>query len=317
MNKDFRYDYADFLPKVSRETLEKCRNIKPEEMEYTNENGYTVKIVKDPTIMFCLDLFNRIRESDIYDKKFTFISTNHEQIEYPAIAEMINRFHVNCRNVNAFAMDEWADQDGNVAPHTYGPSLGRTFMEFFYYNIDPELRPPVEQWHTLNNENVDHYSDLIDECGDGGADILYSATGWPGHVAFIDPGTKEFHADSMEEFLTLGSRIVTESPLTIAENSLFGSVGGAGDAWIIPPKAATIGPRDVHHARETFERHCIDYGSNGSWQKMISRIQLYGPVSMECPASIMRLGKGICYVSESIAAPFRAWDSTDDGRTIY
>ena len=97
----------------------------------------------------------------------------------------------------------------------------------------------------------------------------------------------------------------------------FGSVGGAGDAWIIPPKAATIGPRDVHHARETFERHCIDYGSNGSWQKMISRIQLYGPVSMECPASIMRLGKGTCYVSESIAAPFRAWDATDDGRTIY
>lgn len=317
MNRDFKYDYAPFLPKYSQETLEHCRNIRPEEMEYTNENGYSVQVVEDPTILFCMDLFHRIWESDVYDRKFTFISTNHEQTEYPAIARMINRFRVNCRNVHAFAMDEWADQDGNVAPHTYGPSLGRTFMEFFYYNIDPELRPDISQWHTLNNDNVDHYSDMIDECGDGGADILYSATGWPGHVAFIDPGTKEFHADSLEEFLTLGSRIVTESPLTIAENSLFGSVGGAGDCWIIPPKAATIGPRDVHHARETFERHCIDYGQNGSWQKMISRIELYGPVSMECPASIMRLGKGVCYVSKSMAAPFRAWDSTDDGKTVY
>ena len=75
-------------------------------MEYTNENGYSVKIVKDPTILFCMDLFNRIRDSDLYDRKFTFISTNHEQVEYPAIAYMINKYRVNCRNVHAFAMDE-------------------------------------------------------------------------------------------------------------------------------------------------------------------------------------------------------------------
>jgi len=317
MSQDFRFQPAPWLPSRDAGVLRRCREIRRGEMEYTNENGYSVQIVNDPTLMFVMDLFHRIWLSDVMDKKFTFISTNHERAEYPALAKMINRFRVNCRNVHAFAMDEWADEDGNVAPHTYGPSLGRTFMEFFYYGIDEELRPPESQWHTLNNDNVAIYSDLIDECGGGGADILYSATGWPGHVAFIDPQTEEFRADSLEEFLTLGSRIVTEHPLTLAENCLFSSLGGAGDVWNVPPRAATIGPRDVRHARETFERHCIVNADGSSWQKMISRIQLYGPVSMDCPASIMRLGKGVCYVSEAVAAPFSEWRVDENGKTRF
>ena len=55
MNRDFKYGYASFLPKYPQDVLEKCRNIRPEEMEYTNENGYSVKIVKDPTILFCME----------------------------------------------------------------------------------------------------------------------------------------------------------------------------------------------------------------------------------------------------------------------
>ena len=36
-------------------------------------------------------------------------------------------------------------------------------------------------------------------------------------------------------------------------------------------------------------------------------LELYGPISMECPASIYRLKKGVCYVSEAIAKPFGSW----------
>ena len=32
------------------------------------------------------------------------------------VAEIINRFKIDCRNVYTFNMDEWADEDGNVAP---------------------------------------------------------------------------------------------------------------------------------------------------------------------------------------------------------
>jgi 6-phosphogluconolactonase/glucosamine-6-phosphate isomerase/deaminase len=256
-----------------------------------------------------MDIFHRIYLSDVEDKPFTMICPNQWPGAYSAVADMINKYNVNCRNVNAFAMDEYADQDGNVAPLTYGASLGMSFRKHFWSVIREDLRPPIEQWHVFTNEvmgdNV--YSGIIEDVGQGGADVIYSATGWPGHTAFIDPRTKEFHADSLEEFCKLGSRIVTETPLTICENSLFSPMGASGDTWAVPPKAATIGPRDVVNARERFEMHSFVNADGSSWQRMVSRIELYGPISMECPASLMRLGKGTCYVSEALARPFASW----------
>lgn len=223
---------------------------------------------------------------------------------------MLNRYNISARNVHAFAMDEWADENGNVAPLTYGAGLGYSFMNHFYYRIREDLRPPVDHWHTHNNENKGDnvYSDMIDEITGGGVDVICTATGWPGHTAFIDPRTKEFAADTLEEFCQLGSRIVTESPLTICENSLFGPMGSSGDVWAVPYKAATIGPRDIMHAKERFEVHSmLNNEAGATWQRMISRLELYGPISKECPASILRLGKGTCYVSEAIAKPFGSW----------
>ncbi len=309
--KEFEFKPASWLPSQDVEMLERVRNIKREDMEYTNENGYSVKVVIDPTSHFVMDMFHRLSESDRNDTPFTMVCPNQWNGQYSAIANMINKYRINLRNVNAFAMDEWADEDGNVAPLTYGAGLGYSFMNHFYMRIDPDLRPPVEQWHTINNENVDYYSDLIEEAGNGGADVVYSATGWPGHTAFIDPRTEEFKADSLEEFLKLGSRLVTETPLTICENSLFSPMGASGDVWAVPPKAATIGPRDIANARDHFEVHSFVYPGGESWQRMISRIQLYGPISMDCPASITRLFKGECYVSEAIARPFGSWKCGD------
>ena len=41
---------------------------------------------------------------------------------------------------------------------------------------------------------------------------------------------------------------------------------------------------------------------------MISRLQLYGPVCMEVPASIYQLTKGTIYVSEDMARPIEPMD---------
>ncbi|HHU52767.1 MAG TPA: hypothetical protein GXZ43_01630 [Clostridiaceae bacterium] len=309
MNKEFNFSPATWLPKFEPEVLDYVRNIKREDMEYTNENGYSVKVVMDPVLHLVMDMFHRIYLSDVEDKSFTMICPNSWAGSYSAIANMINKYNVNCRNVHAFAMDEWADEDGNVAPLTYGAGLGYSFRKHFYEQIREDLRPPVEQWHVFTNENKgdDVYSELIEEAGDGGADVVYSATGWPGHTAFIDPGTEAFKADSLEEYIKIGSRLVEQHPLTIAENSLFNSAGASGDVWGVPPKAVTIGPRDIVNARESVEVHSFVNPGGDSWQRMASRLQLYGPITMECPATILRLGKGTCYVSEAIARPFSAW----------
>ncbi len=309
--EEFRFKPASWLPhsELPLEELERVRNIKREDMEYTNENGYSVRVVMDPTLCLVQDMFYRILMSDINDTHLTMICPNQWPAAYSAVAEMLNKYNVSARNVDAFAMDEWADEDGNVAPLTYGAGLGYSFMNHFYGKIREDLRPGVEHWHVHTNENkgTGVYSRMIEDISGGGVDVIYSATGWPGHTAFIDPRCEEFKADSLEEFCKLDSRIVTETPLTICENSLFGPMGASGDVWAVPPKSATIGPKDVVSAKERFELHNFVNPDGSSWQRMISRLELYGPISMECPASIMRLGKGTCYVSEAIAKPFASW----------
>jgi len=308
---EFRFKPASWLPhsELPLEELERIRNIKREDMEYTNENGYSVRVVMDPTLCMVQDMFYRILMSDIHDTHFTMICPNQWPGAYSAVAEMINKYNVSCRNVDAFAMDEWADEDGNVAPLTYGAGLGYSFLNHFYGRIREDLRPSVDHWHVHTNENkgTGVYSRIIEDVSGGGVDVIYSATGWPGHTAFIDPRCEEFAADSLEEFCKLDSRIVTETPLTICENSLFGPMGASGDVWAVPPKSATIGPKDVVSAKDRFELHNFVNPDGSSWQRMVSRLELYGPISMECPASIMRLGKGTCYVSEAIAKPFASW----------
>ena len=200
---------------------------------------------------------------------------------------MLNKYNVSARNVDAFAMDEWADEDGNVAPLTYGAGLGYSFMNHFYGRIREDLRPSVDHWHVHTNENkgTGVYSRMIEDISGGGVDVIYSATGWPGHTAFIDPRCEEFQADSLEEFCKLESRIVTETPLTICENSLFGPMGASGDVWAVPPKSATIGPKDVVSAKDRFELHNFVNPDGSSWQRMISRLELYGPISIRVPAT--------------------------------
>ena len=317
---EFKFKPASFLPHANLplEELERVRNIKREDMEYINENGFSVRVVLNPTLCMVQDLFYRILMSDINDTRLTIICPNQWPDAYSAVAEMLNKFNVSARNVHAFAMDEWADEDGNVAPLTYGAGLGYSFRTHFYGRIREDLRPDVENWHVFTNENKGEgvYSSIIEEISGGGVDVVYSATGWPGHTAFIDPGCPEFKADSLEEFCRLGSRLVTEVPLTICENSLFSPMGASGDVWAVPPKAATIGPRDIVSAKERFELHNFVNPDGSSWQRMVSRLELYGPISMECPASIMRLGKGTCYVSEAIAKPFASWHCGIEDKNI-
>lgn len=302
----FDFNPPIWLPTQDKEVLERCRNIRREDMEITNENGYSIRVVPHPCSAITAQLFNVIWKSDVEDKKTVIIFPNSWRNVYVAAVELCNTFNVSGRNIHAFCMDEYADQDGNVAPISFRNSLGGSFMREFYLSFREDLRPPLKQMHYYTNENFEHYSDLIDETGDGGADLLISATGWIGHTAFIDPCTKKFAADTLEEFLELPSGFVDNHPLTIAQNS---GAYGSGDMYHTPRYSVSIGPRDVMHARDHLERHDLCYtGGYNSWERMISRLQLYGPVCKEVPASIFQLTKGTIYVSEDMARPIEPMD---------
>ena len=302
----FDFAPAAWLPTQDKAVLEYCRNIRREEMEITNENGYSVRVVPHPSSALACELFQWIYRSDVEDKKTVIVFPNSWRDIYTAVVRMCNRNNISGRNIHAFCMDEWADEEGHVPSISYAHSLGGHFMREFYLSFREDLRPPLKQMHYYTNENLEHYSDLIDEVGDGGADLIVSATGWIGHTAFVDPQTKKFAADSLEEFLQLGSGFVDNHRLTVVQNS---SDFMCGDIYHTPRYSASIGPRDVIHAREHLERHDLGFcGGYSAWERMISRLQIYGPVCKEVPASIFQLTKGTIYVSEDMARPIEPMD---------
>ncbi len=63
------------------------------------------------------------------------------------------------------------------------------------------------------------------------------------------------------------------------------------------------------HARNRFEMHALTtMGSMSTWQRMISRLVLYGPVTPQVPSSILQLVPTSVYVSEAIASEIECWE---------
>ncbi len=305
---EFQYDPSPYVPFRDKEVLERVREIGLEDFERCDNPNLDIKVVKefDVWFTFMMDVFFRIKEASERGEKLVMILPQPWPL-YEKVAGMINRCRIDCRNLYTFNMDEYADQDGNIAPESWPYGFTHALKKYFYNNLDPELRPPESQMIGLTNENIDDYGKILTDLG--GADICYMGPGWTGHVAFTEPDAPEV-PDDLEAFKQWGPGIVTLSPFTLAQNSLHGSFGAAGDIAAVPPKAATIGPAQVLEAKERISFYCIGvHGTATSWQKLIARLSMFGPVTPKVPDSIVQLKPTTCLVSENIAAKIDVdWD---------
>ena len=328
MNKIFEpatsFDFkpADYVPFKDRELCEKLRKISGTDLEYRDawhHPEFNIKVMMNPHPVLIATLFSRIKEASEAGRDFTMILGNPEPDTYIPLAQLINYFKVDCSKVHIFAMDEWADDQGNIAPETYKAGFAHSMLKYLVYQIDEKLRMPLSQVHYPTNKNIDSYSDMITQTGNGGADICSSSPGWTGHMAFIDPvpdffpkgfdGSAEPTKEQIDEWLNMKARIVTLHPLTVAQNSLHGVFGQSGYMQDVPPKAATIGPIDVKNSRERIEVHALmTNGTFSSWQRMTSRLVLHGPVTPLVPSSMLQTMKTQVLVSDELAAPFDCWE---------
>lgn len=298
---EFRYTPSQWVPFRDMEALARVRGIGRADIERHPNPDFRIKVVPDDFLewIWVADMFGRIQAAAREDRDVVLILPNPAP-SYRKLAYLINRFRVDCRRLHTFNMDEWADQDGNIAPESYPQGFLNATKRFLYTQIDQALRPPERQIVGPSNANIDCYSHMIVDAG--GADACYSGPGWTGHIAFIDPGAPEFAGD-MAQWKKLGARVVTLNPFTIAQNSLHGSFGRSGDMASVPPKAATIGPADVIAAKYRMEMHGITTaGTFVTWQRMISRLVLHGPVTPLVPASLLQTLPTDVYVTETVAA---------------
>jgi len=307
--KDFKFEPSRYVPFKDKKVLEKMRKITRRDFENHPNPKLDIKVMSDDEIVFSYitDIFFRIKDAMEAGKKLVMILPQPWPF-YARVAYMLNRSKVNCRKLYTFNMDEYADQDGNIAPESWEFGFTHALKKYFYSQLDPKLRPPEKQMLGLTNKNFKDYGKMISDLG--GADICYSGPGWTGHLAFVEPDAPEV-PKNLDDFLKMGPRIVTLSPFTLAQNSLHGSFGSSGDIAAVPPKAATIGPAQFLESKEVIGTYAISIrGTQSSWQKLIARLALFGPVTPLVPDSIIQLRKAKVWVSEKIAAPITVdWNS--------
>ena len=259
---------------------------------------FELKIVPDVHNYFAVDLMQRIRMSDVKNEKLVVILPSPENAVFISITEALNKFKISCRNVHIFFLYEYANEEGKVAPWQSPYSRSGHFMKYFYNRLDASLRMPMEQIHFWTEANIDTYSDEIAALG--GADVAYTALSWSGGIGAIDP--ESFPAESVDEFVAMGSRLVTPMAEMIAHDSLRGMFGCAGDIGNVPPRAVTVGPRDLMAAKDWIDvEYLTACGGSVAHQKFPLRLAMFGPISPKIPGSIMRLHKGICYLTDDVA----------------
>ena len=305
---EFEYSPSNWVPFRDTDVLDSVRKIKRVDITSHPNPDLKIQVLKDfdVSFMFMTDIFLRIKEAMEAGRKLVMILPQPWPL-YKNVAYLINRCRIDCRNLHTFNMDEYANEDGVIAPEDWPWGFTHALKKYFYQELDEALRPPEDQMIGFTNENFKDYGKMIADLG--GADIVYSGPGWTGHLAFVEPDAPEVPQD-LDEFKRMGPAIVTLSPFTLAQNSLHGSFGMSGDLARVPPKAATIGPAQALAAKNRIGIYGIGvHGTTTSWQRLIARLALFGPVTPLVPDSIIQLSPADVWISETIAMDIEPdWD---------
>jgi glucosamine-6-phosphate deaminase len=282
----FDYDLARFISFRDREVCERVRRIRRLELPDHPNPDFRISIVDTAAEFyrrFAEDLVGRIRTARDEGRTFVAILPVGPMPQYEIAARMINDERLSLAHVHTFNMDEYANEDGVTAPPSWPGSFQRAMLERFFGLVDAELRPPEVQIHFPTTEAIGDYSARIEDLG--GADCCYGGIGWCGHIAFWESHLGEEFVGDLEAYKQAGARLVELHPMTIMQNALH-SFGGDW-SWV-PPKANTIGPREILGARHRSFWLDGDLGGGVSWQRFIARLVAHGPVSEFVPGSILQ-----------------------------
>ena len=285
----FETGLSPFIAFRDRAACERARAIPRARLTEHANPDFRIAVVDDAGEFyrrFAEDLVGRIRAARDEGRQFVAILPVGPMPQYEIAAGLINDERLSLAHVHTFNMDEYADEHGVTAPPSWPGSFQRAMWERFFALVDPELRPPESQIHFPTGDTIGDYSARLEDLG--GADVCYGGIGWSGHIAFWEPQLcAEFDGD-LDAYRQAGARLVELHPMTVMQNALH-SFGGDW-SWV-PPRAATIGPREILGARHRSFWLDGDLGGGVSWQRFIARLVAHGPVSEFVPGSLLQTAR--------------------------
>ncbi len=197
--------------------------------------------------------------------------------QYPVLASLCNEEQISWRNVFVFNMDEYCDWQGRPIRPDH-PLSFKGFMQNFFQQLDPPLRPPAEQTRFPDPLNLDDISRRIEAVG--GIDTCYGGIGYHGHVAFNEPPISRWYKVTPAQFRQSLTRVVPLASETIVMNSVRAT---GGNPAALPPMAVTLGMRDILASRR-IRLYC----QGGAWQRTVLRVALFGEEAVDYPVTLLQ-----------------------------
>ena len=179
---EFQYRMSDFIPFRDKEVCERIRRIRKEDLcKHPNKN-FQIRIIEDSATFafsYVMDIVAGIKRA-LDEGRHHAIILPAPNPQYAFVAQMINQLRIPCHHVHTFNMDEYADEDGNTAPHDWKGGFQYWMWHDLFSRIDEDLRMPEGQIHFPSTDNVNDYSKMMEDLG--GADICYGGIGWCGDL---------------------------------------------------------------------------------------------------------------------------------------
>jgi glucosamine-6-phosphate deaminase len=307
----FSFGLPSFVSFRDEEACEQVRSIPRARIAEHPNPDFRISVIDDAADLharFADDLVGRIRAARDAGDPLVLILPAGPLDQYGVAAEAINRERLSLRHVHAFHMDEYANEEGVTAPASWPGSFQRVMWRRFFGPIDPELRPPEDQIHFPTTDALPDYSARIEAVG--GADVCYGGIGWSGHVAFWEPHIGREFAGDMDGYRAAGARLVELHPMTIMQSALHSF---SGDWSAVPPRANTIGPREVLGAKHRSFWLDREIGGGASWQRFIARLVAHGPVSEYVPGSLLQTARTDYTLLGSVADDVAAGEPEREG----
>lgn len=210
---------------------------------------------------------------------------------YPFLVERCNRERISWRRVHTFNMDEYLDWQGR--PLSPGHPLSfRGFMDRFFSELDPELRPPPAQTHFPDPAAPDAAAAEMARLG--GVDACYGGVGVHGHLAFNEPPLDRWRTFTVDEFRKAKTRVLPLAPETMVMNCIR-ALGGHFAS--LPPMSITLGMAECLGARR-IRLYC----DGGEWQRTALRTALLGPAGVDYPVTLTQSHPDCVFICDPLTA---------------
>lgn len=197
-------------------------------------------------------------------------------VNYRDFAELINVERVHCRRLALFLMNEYLDAEGRPVPTTHPLSVARAMDEQFVKVLQPDLAFDPNSLVLPNPQQLDLPAKRLAELG--GIDVCFGQIGINGRFAYNDPLPIP-DARAIDQLRKTTTRTVKLNEASVMQLAMTRTRGVFS---VIPRFAATLGMKEILGAQR------IVLLGMRSWHAGVVRRALFGPVSSDCPASLLQ-----------------------------